>query len=81
MYKFNIIFEEMFFVIEFGEIIGLFIVFSAYIVDFFGVVFVYFDDMFLLLMSVFFNIESILCDFVMSGSVWVGFIVVMGDFW
>ena len=80
-YKPNITSEEMFFAIESGEITGLSTALSAHTADSLGVVSVYLDDMSSPLMSVPFNIESILRDSATSGSAWVGFTAATGDLW
>jgi hypothetical protein len=80
-YQPNITAEDMFFAIEAGEITGLSTALSAHTADSLGVVSVFLDDMSSPLMSVPFNIESILRDAASNDAAWVGFTAATGDLW
>jgi hypothetical protein len=75
----NISVDDMFYMIESGQITGLSAALTSHTADSLGVLSVYLDDVSLPIMSVPYNFDSLLREG--STSVWVGFTASSGELW
>jgi hypothetical protein len=71
----------MFYYIDSGQITGLSTALSSHSADSLGIFSVYVDDLTLPMMSVPFNMESVLRNISDSTTAWVGFTASSGYFW